>query len=407
MLLSNRRYVFSYIHTKKDMEHYMAWNEPGKNDKDPWSNQGNNNRPPDLERVFKSLLNKLSKTFGSGGFHSRNNKTGNSVGIWLSLLMVVVVVYFSTAIYTVDEKERAIILRFGHYHETVKPGLHVYFPPIDTKIQERVTELRTYNLRQQMLTEDENIVEVALSVQYNIADLKEFTLRVVDPWDSLEEATQSALRHVVGSSKMYQILTAGRETIGLKVKDRLQTYLNSYGVGLHVSKVNVESAHPPKEVQVAFDDVIRAREDEEREKNIAKVYANKIIPEARGKSQRMIEDANAYKEEVISRATGEVNRFLKLAEEYHFAPDVTRDRLYLETMEQIYSKTSKVIVNTENANNLMYLPLDKLSGSKSEANVSGYNTSNNPASKSATTNSMTDNSPRNYSSNSQISRYGR
>ena len=167
-------------------------------------------------------------------------------------LVLLAVAYLWNAVYTVDEKERAVILRFGQYVETVGPGLHMYFPGIEQKFQERVTEYRTYNLRQQMLTEDENIVEVSMSVQYNITDIKDYTLNVAKPLVSLEEATQSALRHVVGSSEMHQVLTEGRETMGKDVRERLQTYLDSYGSGINVRKVNVESAQPPGEVQGLF-----------------------------------------------------------------------------------------------------------------------------------------------------------
>ena len=343
----------------------MAWNEPGGNNQDPWGggNKGDKQGPPDLDDAFRNFQDKLNSMFGGGGGKggtSGGAQQSSSSGIFIGILILAVVAYIWNAVYTVDEKEQAVILRFGEYAETVGPGLHIYFPPIDTKFQERVTELRTYNLNQQMLTEDENIVEVAMSVQYNIQSIKDYVLNVAKPLVSLEEATQSALRHVVGGSEMYQVLTEGREVMGIEVRERLQAYLDSYGTGLNVAKVNIESAQPPKEVQTAFDDVIRAREDEERAKNKAQVYANKIVPEARGQAQRIIENANGYRDEAVARAEGESNRFIKLLGEYKQAPDVTRERLYLETIEEVFSKSNKVLVDVEGGNNMIYLPLDKL-----------------------------------------------
>ena len=356
-------------------ETYMAWNEPGGNSQDPWGSGNNkgggkNQGPPDLDEAFRKLQDKLNSMFGGGksGGNSGGGSSdsgGSSSGMFIGIIVLAIVAYLWNAVYTVDEKERAVILRFGVYTETVGPGLHMYFPPIESKYQEKVTELRTYNLRQHMLTEDENIVEVSMSVQYNIDDVKKYVLNVAKPLMSLEQATQSALRHVVGSSEMYQVLTQGREVMGQEVRKRLQDYQDNYGTGLRIGKVNIESAQPPKEVQAAFDDVIRAREDEQRAKNKAEAYANKIIPEARGKAQRTIEEANAYRDEAIARAEGESQRFIKLLTEYHRAPDVTRERLYIETVQSVLSNTSKVLVDVKGGNNMMYLPLDRLTQGKS------------------------------------------
>ena len=349
----------------------MAWNEPGGNSQDPWGggNKGKNQGPPDLDDALRKLQDKLNSLFGGGqrGGNSGgggNSAGGSSSGIFVGVLILAVIAYVWNALYTVDEKERAVILRLGKYVQTVEPGLHMYFPPFETRYQEKVTELRTYNLRQQMLTEDENIVEVSMSVQYNIGDVKSYVLNVAKPLVSLEEASQSALRHVVGGSHMYQVLTEGRENMGVEVRNRLQDYQDSYGTGLKINKVNIESAQPPKEVQAAFDDVIRAREDEQRAKNNADAYSNKVIPEARGQAQRALEEANAYRDELVARAEGEADRFAKLLTEYMREPVVTRERLYLETMEQVLGTTSKVLVDVEGGNNMMYLPLDRLTQGK-------------------------------------------
>lgn len=349
---------------------HMSWNSPGGNNQDPWggNNRGKKQDPPDLDDIFRKLQGKINDIFGgnSGGGSGQKNVSGSSSGMVIIGLVVLAAVYLWNAVYVVDEKERAVILRLGVYHETVGPGLHLYFPGIEEKFQERVTEFRTYNLRTKMLTKDENIVEVAISVQYNIADVKNYVLNVAKPLMSLEEAAQSALRHVVGSSDMHQVLTEGREIMGVDVRNRLQNYLESYGAGLSIRKINIESAQPPKEVQTAFDDVIRAREDEERAKNRAESYSNKIIPEARGLAQRAMEDANGYHDEVIAKAEGEARRFNDLYKEYSKAPDVTRERLYLVAVEEVLVKASTVLVDIKGGNNMMYLPLDKLTKTKGD-----------------------------------------
>ena len=360
----------------------MAWNEPGGNNQDPWGggNKGNNQGPPDLDEAFRKFQQTLKGIFGgkgssSGGNGSRGGSAGGNGGgkvLWAGIALIAVVAYFVNAIYIVDERERAVILRLGKYVETVEPGLNIYFPPIEQKFQRAVTQINTYRLSQAMLTEDENIVEVAMSVQYNIASLEDYVLKDSNPEQSLREATQSALRHVVGGSEMHQILTEGREVMGDEVKIRLQEYLNTYGTGLNIVKVNIESSQPPRQVVAAFDDVIRAREEEQQEKNRAEAYANQVIPEARGDAQRLREEAEGYRQEVVSVAKGEAARFENLLSEYQKAPGVTRERLYLETMQELLGSTSKVLVDVKGGNNMMYLPLDKLmEGNKTRPTVSG------------------------------------
>jgi membrane protease subunit HflK len=233
---------------------------------------------------------------------------------------------------------------------------------IDKVAKINTTQVRSHASRGTMLTEDENIVDVSLAVQYVVANPQDFYLRVKDPELSLAHATESALRHVVGSSEMHGVLTEGREILAIAVQERLQNYLDRYGTGLQISKVNVENAQAPREVQSAFDDVIRAREDEERSKNEAETYRNGIVPEARGYAQRLLEEANAYKSKVIAEAEGDASRFTKLYVEYKKAPEVTRERLYIDALQRVMSSTSKVLVDVEGGNNMMYLPLDKLTG---------------------------------------------
>ncbi len=361
----------------------MAWNEPGGNNQDPWGggNKGNNQGPPDLDEAFRKFQQTLKGIFGGkggSGNNSRNGSGGNvgGGGFWAGLVIIAVLAYAWNAVYVVDEKERAVILRFGKYTETVGPGLRVYFPPFETRYLQPVTQINTYRLSQAMLTEDENIVEVAMSVQYNISSLEDYVLKDSNPEQSLKEATQSALRHVVGSSEMHKVLTEGREVMGDEVKVRLQEYLNMYGSGLNIIKVNIESSQPPRQVLKAFDDVIRAREEEQQEKNKAEAYANQVVPEARGDAQRIREEAEGYKEEVVSRAKGDASRFEQLLGEYSKAPGVTRERLYLETMQDMMSSTSKVLVDVKGGNNMMYLPLDKLmDGKKAKTTSSGVGVS--------------------------------
>ena len=352
----------------------MAWNEPGgnSNNQDPGGSGGGGRRgggdqkgPPDLDEAFRKLQDSLNGMFGgkkrSGG--SSGGGAGRRGGfglVWIGLVLLLAVWLFN-AIYIVDEQEQAVILRFGKYHETVGPGLNIYFPPFDRKFQANVTRERSYSKQGQMLTEDENIIEVPLTVQYKINDLQAFVLNVEDPEASLQHATDSAVRHVVGSTAMDQVLTEGREAMAGEVKERLQRFLDNYGTGIVVTQVNLQSAAAPREVQEAFDDVIRAREDEQREKNQAESYANGVIPEARGQAQRMLEEASGYRDAVISRAQGEADRFTKLVAEYRKAPEVTRERLYLETMQEVMGNTSKVLVTGDKGqNNLLYLPLDKM-----------------------------------------------
>ena len=347
----------------------MAWNEPGgnsnNNDQDPWGGRrgGDRKGPPDLDEAFRKLQNSLNGMFGgkksSGGGNA--GRKGGGFGLIAIVVAVIAVMWLYSAIYVVDEQEQAVVLRFGEYHETVGPGLNIYFPPIDRKFQENVTRERAYSKQGQMLTEDENILEVPLTVQYKISNLQDFVLNVDQPEVSLQHATDSALRHVVGSTGMDQVLTEGREQVATETHERLQRFLDTYRTGITITQVNVQSAAAPKEVQEAFDDVIRAREDEQREKNQAEAYANGVIPEARGQAQRIIEEANGYRDAVVSRAEGEATRFKLLLAEYRKAPQVTRERLYLETMQEIYGSTSKVLVTGDKGqNNLLYLPLDKM-----------------------------------------------
>ncbi len=341
----------------------MAWNEPGGNKKDPWGGGNRNDGPPDLDEAFKNIQKKLSGLFGGGGSSNGGAKNSGFNSIVIIVILVLLAIFYALAgIGIVNEQERAVVLRLGVYHKTVDPGIRWNPPLIDRVYSVNVTKVESVSFSEQMLTKDLNIVDVNLSVQYVINDAQNYVLKVRDPISSLRQASNSALRHVAGSTAMHDLLTQGREQVAIEVKARLQSYLDNYQTGISIETVNVEDSKPPREVQAAFDDVIKAREDEERYKNEAQTYANGIIPEARGAAQRVIEEANAYKEQVIAQAEGEAQRFEYLLEEYKKAPEVTRKRLYLDAIQEVMANSSKVMVDVDGGNNIMYLPLDKIAG---------------------------------------------
>jgi len=351
----------------------MAWNEPGgnRNDNDPWGNgggrRGNDQGPPDLDEALKKGLDKLNKMLGGKGKKSGGGSNGGgsgvagSFGAVLALAVILVLGYVVfQSFYTVNEQERAVVLRFGEYSKTESPGLRFKVPLIDDVTKVLVTSVRTAQSSGQMLTQDENLVTVDLQVQYRVGDARDYVLNVRDSNQALAFATDSALRHEVGSSSLDDVLTEGRAELAVRVEQRLQGFLKEYGTGLEIVRVNVESTQPPAAVQDAFREVQRAREDEQRVKEEAETYRNKVVPEARGQAQRMLEEANAYKQEVIERARGETARFLELLAVYQMAPEVTRERMYLQTLETVLSNSSKILVDTESSGNMMYLPLDRL-----------------------------------------------
>ena len=339
----------------------MSWNEPGGGNngpRDPWG--GGNQGPPDLDEALKKLQQSIAGLFGGGRRGSGPAKGGMSSALLGMVLGGVLMVWGLMGFYQLDEQERAVVLRFGEYHATLTPGLQWNPPLIDEVITVNTTKVRVAGLREVMLTQDENIVEVSMSVQYVINDPQDFVLQVRDPEISLQHAAQSALRHVVGDTTMDLVLTEGRAAIGFEVRDRLQQYLNDYTTGIQVSKINIDESKPPAQVQGAFDDVIKAREDEERVKNEAQSYANGIVPEARGRAQRVLEESNAYRDRVIAMADGEAQRFNQLLQEYRKAPEVTRERLYIDSVQSVFANTNKVMVDVDGGNNVLYLPLDKM-----------------------------------------------
>jgi membrane protease subunit HflK len=366
----------------------MAWNQEGPERKDPWGQGNGQNGPPDLDQVIRDLQKKLSSIFGksssrggggsaSGGGKGRVPSLGKTGGTLLAV--VVVGLWIASGFYVVDQSEQGVELRFGKYQEVKPAGLRWHMPyPIELVEIVNVQQVRTvevgYRTREGasqltlvprealMLTADENIIDIQFAVQYNIRDPRDLLFKVSEPADQVvRQATESAVREIVGRSSMDFVITGGRAEIAFETRELLQTILDRYQTGITVRAVEMQNAQPPAEVKDAFDDAVRAREDEERLKNEAEAYANDIIPKSRGAAARIVQEAEAYKESVVATSQGEASRFLQVLEEYNLAPGVTRDRLYLEAMEEVLSRSTKLMVDQgSNSNNVMYLPLDQL-----------------------------------------------
>ena len=354
----------------------MPWNEPGSGNKDPWGNGNRNrgNQAPDLEDV----INNVRKRFGGGGTGGSGSTGGFSP--FLLTLVAAVIFWLFQSVYQVDEGFQSIELRFGKYSETVGAGLQFVFWPVEQKIIINSTNIRTIEIgfrkdtgtsrgsvpqEAQMLTTDENIADVSLAVQYNIERVDDLIFNVADVetrgLDSVVRgATESALREVVGSTTMNDLFNKGRAVVETRTKDLLQNILNRYQTGINVVAVEMQAAEPPVEVREAFDNVNKADQLEQQLIKESKAYEEKVVLEAQGLAARYIAEANGYKDAVIARAAGEGERFTRVLEEYKKAPEVTRKRLYLETMEQVLGNTNKVIIDQEGGNNMMYLPLDQI-----------------------------------------------
>ena len=373
----------------------MAWNEPGGgNNKDPWGGR-NDQGPPDLDEVVKKMQDKLGSLFGGGrrGGSSGGGPSGKGLAGGFGLIAgIVFVVWLFSGIYIVDAGTRGVVMRFGAFTEATMPGPHWHIPyPIEQVENVNVEQRRfveigyrsgtggqaglTVEREALMLTQDENIVNVKLAVQYQISDPGKYLFDVRQPEAVLKQVAESAVREVIGKSQMDFVLKEGRAEVVSRVEKAMQKTLDKYDSGLLVSDVNLQDAQPPEEVQGAFSDAIKAREDKERLKNEAEAYANDVIPKARGRAARLTQEAQAYKESLVAKAQGDASRFTALLKEYKKAPEVTRQRLYLETMETVLSRTNKVIVDSDNANNLMYLPLDQLMKQNTAKRLTGTNVS--------------------------------
>ncbi|AUH70665.1 FtsH protease activity modulator HflK [Legionella sainthelensi] len=335
----------------------MGWNEPDKG-KEPWKGK---NQPPDLDEALKRIHEKLKKVFFGGTAKTNNEPSKKSNGGLLAMMIILLafLLWALSGIFIVDPAEQAVILRFGKYVETVGSGPHWIPRIISSKIIMNVDRVLDYSYSAQMLTSDENLVAVSLAVQYRIGDLEQYLFNVANPEESLQQATSSALRQVVGATTLNQMITEGREVWGNQVQDTLVKTLNLYNTGIVIVNVAPQPARAPESVQEAFDDAIKAQEDEKRFKAQAYAYVAKVIPIAEGKASRIQQEAEAYSKQVVLNAQGEVSEFLALLAQYNVAPEVMAERMYLETMEKVLNKTSKIIVDSKSGN-LLYLPLDQL-----------------------------------------------
>ncbi|MFA7386275.1 MAG: FtsH protease activity modulator HflK [Thiohalobacteraceae bacterium] len=356
----------------------MAWNEPGGS-KDPWGGRGGDQGPPDLDEIVRKMQAKMGGLFGGRkGGGPRNGGSGGGMFAIGVLVAIAIVVWLLSGLYIVDEGKRGVELRFGQFSKITMAGLHWHIPfPIErverVDVEQRrfvevgyrsgggsVSGAQTVPREALMLTEDENIVDIRVAVQYQVKDARGYLFNVRDPDVTLKQAAESAIREVIGKSQMDFVLTEGRSEVAVDAKALIQNILDQYNSGLLVTTVNLQDAQPPEQVQGAFADAIKAREDEVRQKNEAEAYSNDIIPRARGAAARVLEEANGYQLSVIASAEGEASRFEQLLVEYEKAPAVTRKRLYLSTMEEVLGNSSKVTVDVSKSNNLMYLPLDQM-----------------------------------------------
>ena len=336
----------------------MAWNETpdGDKNKDPWGKNGNQG-PPDLDEIVQKMQKGIGGIFGN----KPSKKDNNSTFSFLIIIVLLILWLVFDMTYLIDQQQRGVVLRFGKHVNTLEPGLNIRLPrPIEKVRKVNVGQVRSITHKATMLTQDENIVDVEVAVQWRIGSATDFLFNVYEPFPTLRQVTESAVREVIGKSELDFVLTEGRSEIAQQIQILIQDVLDDYESGVYISSVEMQPAKPPEEVKAAFDDAIKAREDEQRLVNEAEAYRNDVIPKARGAAARLREESNGYKARVIARAEGEASRFEQLLAEYKRAPKVTRERLYLDAIESVFSSTSKVLIDNENGNSLMYLPIDRL-----------------------------------------------
>ena len=330
---------------------FMAWNEPGN--KDPWGRNKNNSNLDGVFKDFKKIFDDLLGSSGSATPPSPKKSAG-------FLAAIIFAVYFLSGIYIVNDGERGVVLQFGSFKEITMPGPH-WIPRFVQSVEiVDVSNIRSVQQKAVMLTEDENIVSISFAIQYDIKDASDYIFNLREPEVTVSQSGESAIREVMGQNSMDFIITEGRTQVAEDTKELLQIVLDTYGAGVNILSLNILEAQPPEQVQDAFSDAIKAREDEQRYINEAEAYRNEIIPLARGKAKQMLEQAIAYKVKLINAAEGEASRFTQLYNEYKKAPAVTKERLYLEAVESVLSNSSKVMIDIDGGNNMMYLPLDQL-----------------------------------------------
>jgi len=358
----------------------VAWNVPGGNgdkdkDRDPWSQRRRGaSGSPDLDQIIRNLQRRLSGIFGGGG------GGGSTFGIGL-ILLVAAGLWLLSGFYVIQQGERGVVLRFGKFSEATVAGLHWHLPyPVESVEKVNVDKVSTIEIGYRsdsrggrrkvprealMISGDENIIDIEFAVQYRIKDASAYLFNVRDPENTIGQATESAVREIVGQSTLDFALTEGRVSVSRDARKLLQEILDRYNTGIFIVTVETQKAQPPDEVKPAFDDAVKAREDEQRLKNEAEAYANDVVPRARGAAARLLQEAEAYKASVIARADGDARRFNQIYTEYAKAPAITRERLYIEAIEQVLSATTKVFIDQKSGNNLLYLPIDRLVGRES------------------------------------------
>ena len=417
----------------------MPWDEPDKDRQSKNSGQrGGSSGPPEIDDIVSDIQDKFSRIFSNfgGGSSSKGpndpadsgsgspkspKKSGSRKPLMLLALVIVAGIWISSGLYVVEQGEQGVELRFGEYTRTTDAGLRWHFPvPIEEvlivnvqkvntvevgyRVSERNRTLTPVTREALMLTADENIIDIQFAVQYDIKDPKDLLFNVSDPMHLVvRQATESAVREIVGGNTMDFAITAGRAAIAQDTRVLLQEILDRYKTGLNVRAVEMQNAQPPAEVKAAFDDAVKAREDEERIKNEAEAYANDVIPRARGQAARIIQEAQAYKESIVARAQGEASRFEQIYAEYRKAPEITRDRLYLESIEAVLNNSTKLIIDQDSSNNIIYLPLDQLMQRRGN---SGTNVNDGRIGQLDDQTSLLNNSNRSNRSNSRDQRIG-
>lgn len=341
----------------------MGWNEPpgGQRPNDPWGNRGNRGEgPPDLDEIVRKLQKGFGGLFGKRPPSVSGGGASNPL-VWLAAVVLLVLWLMYDMFYIIDQQERGVVLRFGEYVTTLEPGLSMRLPrPLERVIKVNTGSVREVSHKALMLTQDENIVDVEVAVQWRIDEPRFYVFNVARPDSTMRQVVESAIREIIGTNILDFVLTEGRAQIEADQKDRMQTVLDEYEAGILVISVDMQPAQPPEPVKDAFDDAIRAREDEQRSINLAEAYRNEVLPQARGQAARLMEEATAYRSRIVARAEGEASRFDQLRTEYERAPVVTRQRLYLDTIETVLARNAKVLLDSDGTGNLMYLPIDKI-----------------------------------------------
>ena len=350
----------------------MSLNDP------QWGKKGGGNGPPDLDELWRNFNQKLNGLFGGrgggGGSSSVRPPSMRQIGGGAGLLIVLVlVVWLASGFYTVDEKARGVVFTFGKYSNLTSPGLRWRLPfPFQSHEIVNLSSVRTVEVGYRntvktkvlkesiMLTDDENIIDIQFAVQYTLKDPLDYLFNNKQPDDTVLQAAETAFREVVGASKMDFVLYEGREQVSTDAQKLIQDILDRYKTGIAISRVTMQNAQPPEQVQAAFDDAVKAKQDLERQKNEGQAYFNDVVPKARGAASRLTEEAQGYRQRVLANAEGESSRFKQVLTEYNKAPQVMRDRMYIETVQQIMSSTSKILLDAKSGGNLLYLPLDKI-----------------------------------------------